>query len=339
MPAPSKKSSPTKPKPKPKPPNPLIHEQVLASVLADNTRIAYAQGWRRWEVFCAARGLRVLPARAADVAQFLAETATEPGARGRLPALGTVMLWRSAINRRHVEANLKSPTGHAAVTNVCKGLARLRGGKTRRVKALREHHIKAMLQTCPRTPIGFRDAALIALGFAAALRRSEICGLTLADLEMINDLVGDDDCPKMFLHIRQSKTDQVGEGQKIAVPDGPNLRPLTRLKRWLIISEIDEAPLDTFIFQTMTRGGTLRGSPLHHADVARLVKKYARLIGLDPADVAGHSLRAGFVTSAAVHHARLDKIMEVTRHRNPNTVIKYIRDVDSFTDHAGQRFL
>ena len=65
----------------------------------------------------------------------------------------------------------------------------------------------------------------------------------------------------------------------------------------------------------------------------------AGMIGLDPDEISGHSLRAGFVTSAAVHHARLDKIMEITRHSNPETLMKYIRDVELFKDHAGKDFL
>ena len=63
------------------------------------------------------------------------------------------------------------------------------------------------------------------------------------------------------------------------------------------------------------------------------------MVGLDPKDISGHSLRAGFVTSAAVHRARIDKIMEVTRHTSPATVMQYIRDADAFSDHAGQDFL
>ena len=89
----------------------------------------------------------------------------------------------------------------------------------------------------------------------------------------------------------------------------------------------------------MMRGGGLRGRPLHHSDIPRLLKHYAKTIGLNSDEIAGHSLRAGFVTSAVVHHARLDKIMEITRHTNPETVIKYIRDVELFRDHAGKDFL
>jgi len=94
-----------------------------------------------------------------------------------------------------------------------------------------------------------------------------------------------------------------------------------------------------YLFQTFRKGGYLSGKPLNHCEIPRIVKKYAEKIGLSPGDYSGHSLRAGFVTSAAVHHARLDKIMEVTRHRNPATVLQYIRDASVFEDHAGAKFL
>ena len=83
----------------------------------------------------------------------------------------------------------------------------------------------------------------------------------------------------------------------------------------------------------------MRGRPLHPVDIPRLLKHYAETIGLNPDEISGHSLRAGFVTSAAVHHARLDKIMEITRHSNPEMVMRYIRDVGLFEDHAGKDFL
>ena len=137
------------------------------------------------------------------------------------------------------------------------------------------------------------------------------------------------------LRFRQSKTDQHGKGQRVAILDGRVVRPIRHLRLWLESSGIAKGPL----FQTMRRGGHLRGKPMHHSDIPRILKHYAALIGLDPKDIAGHSLRVGFVTSAAVHHARLDKIMEVTRHKNPATVMRYIRDADAFADHAGQRFL
>ena len=210
----------------------------------------------------------------------------------------------------------------------------MRGAAPRRVRALREHHILDMLEQCGDSLIGLRNAAVIALGFSAALRRSEICALTIDDIQIMPPSKAGD-TRKMLVHVRKSKTDQSGRGQRIAVPEGRLIKPIKRLEDWLRAAGITRG----YVFQTMTRGGGLRGRPLHHSDIPRLLKHYAGAIGLDPGEVAGHSLRAGFVTSAAVHHARLDKIMEITRHSNPEMVMRYIRDEELFSDHAGKDFL
>ena len=139
----------------------------------------------------------------------------------------------------------------------------------------------------------------------------------------------------MMLHVRRSKTDPHGAGQRVAVMQGKAIRPIAHLERWLSASNISEG----FVFQTLLRGGVASRRPLDPGDVARIVKRHARMIGLDPREYSGHSLRAGFVTCAAVHHARIDKIMEVTRHKSAETLLKYIRDEDSFVDHAGAAFL
>ena len=78
---------------------------------------------------------------------------------------------------------------------------------------------------------------------------------------------------------------------------------------------------------------------MHVSDIGRLVKRYVRAIGLDPSDYSGHSLRTGFVTSAAAHGARLEKIMEITRHTSPRMVLRYVREAEAFEDHAGAAFL
>lgn len=312
-----------------------MHREALSSELSHNTRIAYQKGWSRFVDFCAEvhidNPLSVPPDK---VAQFFVHLATRPSPQsGVILAMGTVMLYKSAVNKKYLEAGKPSPTNHPVVVATLRGLARLRGSSSRKVDALREHHIKAMIQTCRDTLIGKRDAAIIAVGFAGALRRSEICNLIVDDVDFLDSRENDED--HMWLTIRQSKTDPQGKGQRVAILDGRVICPIKRLRLWLESSGIDKGPL----FQTMKRGGKLRGKPMHHSDIPRIVKHYAALIGLNPKDIAGHSLRAGFVTSAAVHHARLDKIMEVTRHTNPATVMRYIRDADAFADHAGQHFL
>ena len=310
-------------------------QEALSSELAHNTRIAYRKGWERFVDYCAAEHIPdPLSAPAEEVARFFVQLATHPNPQsGVVLSMGTVVLYKSAVNKKYLETGKPSPTNHPVVRSTLRGLARLKGSSVRRVEALREHHVEAMLQVCPDSPIGHRDAAIIALGFAGALRRSEICRLDADDVEFLD--AGEDHVDRMWLRIRQSKTDQAGKGQRVAILNGRVIRPVERLQLWLESSGISSGPL----FQTMKRGGRLRGRSMHHSDIPRIVKHYAAVIGLDPKDVAGHSLRAGFVTSAAVHHARLDKIMAVTRHTNPATVLRYIRDADAFADHAGQHFL
>ena len=312
-----------------------IHDIVLSSAVAPNTRLAYGKGWDCFTGYCARERVGdPLSASPETVAGFLLDCATQPRSeRGAPLSMGTVFLYSSAIAKRFTDAGRTSPTHHPTVRATLKGLSRLKGTAPRRVKALRAGQVRAMIAHCPDSVIGTRDAAVLALGFAAALRRSELCALRVDDVTI---LPRSRKRPRrMLLTIRRSKTDQNGKGQPVAVPEGRTVRPIDRVEAWLSASGVTEGPL----FRTMKRGGAVQERPLHHTDIPRLIKRYAASIGLDPNEVAGHSLRAGFVTSAAAHHARLDKIMAVTRHTNPATVMEYIRDADAFCDHAGNAFL
>ena len=320
-------------------------KDALDTSLAENTRAAYWKGWSRFAAWCRSRDLDPMAATPDDVAGFLVTMASEPRSprattgHGRPLALGTIRVLIAAINRRYREANRNSPAGDIRVRSVLRGLGRLEARRPRRVKALRVQEIARILARCDELAaevrhrvIAARDAAVIALGFAAALRRAEICALEVADLEFLRR---GEEVPGVFVHVRRSKTDQLGHGQRVAVPEGERIRTVSRLRAWLQLSGIARGPL----FRTMRRGGHVQGRPLHPTDVARMVKRWVRAIGLDPADYSGHSLRAGFVTSAAAHGARLDKIMEVTRHSGTGMVLRYIRQADAFEDHAGAGFL
>lgn len=306
-----------------------LFEQLQAASQADNTRIAYAKGWRCFVRHCERHGIAPLSATPEQAAEFFAEAASQPSsATGKPLSVATLTIYRSAISRRYAEAGCDSPAAGQEVKDVLRGIARLRDERPRQAAALRDHHLVAILKLCSGTPIGLRDAALLSVGFAAALRRSELCSLTVDDVEFEHE-------DRMVIRICRSKTDQVGEGQRVAVPEGKSVKPVSRLRAWLSAGRIREGCL----FQTMRRGGKPTGRPLHHSDVSRLVKHYATRIGLDPKEFSAHSLRAGFVTSAAAHHARLDKIMEVTRHRSADMVMRYVRDAEMWTDHAGAAFL
>lgn len=322
-------------------------EAVTASALSENTRRAYERGWQEFTDWCQTHDITPMDATPEQVASFMVWIANSPrphSTRAEYLTMGSLQVIKAAINRKFMDVNKPSPTRSGSVDSVMRGLTRIKGNKPRQVKALREVHIGKILRIIDasikrnireglpheRNARLFRDASLISLGFAGALRRSELIELQVDDIQRIPGTPR-----RLLLEIRRSKTDQEGQGQTIPILEGEYIRAVSRLDEWLEMAGID----DGYLFQTMRRGGALRGNQMHSSDVPRLLKQYAALIGLNPDEIAGHSLRAGFVTSAAAHRAPLHKIMEVTRHTQPATVMKYIRDTELFDDHAGIDFL
>jgi integrase len=169
-------------------------------------------------------------------------------------------------------------------------------------------------------------SALRLLGFATACRRSELVALDVEDLEAVE--------AGLHVTIRRSKTDQEGAGATIAVVNGSVACPVTALRAWLDAAGITTGPL----FRSIRKGGKV-GARLTAQSVAHIVKFHAARVGLNPADFSGHSLRAGFLTSAAKRGASIFKMMDVSRHRSVETLRGYVRDAELFKDHAGAGLL
>lgn len=122
---------------------------------------------------------------------------------------------------------------------------------------------------------------------------------------------------------------------EIAIPRGFRLRPVEAVQAWLAAAEISTGP----VFRAVALGGKVSDLALTGDSAARVVKKYARAVGLDVEAYSGHSLRAGYVTSAVEANAPLLKIAEQTRHRSLDMIRVYSRRVDLFRDHSGAAFL
>jgi integrase len=135
--------------------------------------------------------------------------------------------------------------------------------------------------------------------------------------------------------IRRSKTDQEGQGQEVAIPRGAKLRPVECVQVWRAAAEISAGP----VFRPVLKGSRVQSIALTARSVANIVKVYAELTGLDPAEFSGHSLRSGFLTSAAEAGASVFKMMEVSRHKSMDTLRGYVRRADLFREHAGAAFL
>ena len=89
----------------------------------------------------------------------------------------------------------------------------------------------------------------------------------------------------------------------------------------------------------MRRGAVVTPSPLSARSIGDLVKRYAAKAGYRPEDFAGHSLRAGFLTSAAENGASVFRMMDVSRHKSVESVRGYVRRAEEFKDHPGSGLL
>ena len=319
-----------------------LRGRLREAAQARNTRIAYDSAWSAWSAHCDREGIEdPLDATPEEVCTWFERLGCEPSpGSGKLLAVSTMGQYRCALSRRYSTVGRPLP-GDAGVREILAAVERVRGTPPRQVRALREHQVLAMIEAALATSPaeatrGLRDAAMLALGFSAALRRSELAALLVSDLRRHSP--GADGTERILLRIRRSKTDQAGRGHHIPVIDGSAVRAVSRVRGWLAAAGHDSDP-DAPLYQGMYRGGRLTGHPITGDDVARVVKRYAREIGLEPRHYAGHSLRAGFVTSAAAHGSRIDRIMAITRHKSTEMVASYIRVVDVFEDHAGAAFL
>jgi integrase len=93
------------------------------------------------------------------------------------------------------------------------------------------------------------------------------------------------------------------------------------------------------LFRPVAKGGRLGAKRLTDQSVCDIVKAYAERVGLKSADFGAHSLRAGFLTSAARRGASVFKMRDVSRHKSMDVLQAYVRDADLFRDHAGAGLL
>lgn len=285
---------------------------------APRTMTGYNNDWKHFTEWCAKYGLPTLPADQETVCLFLAAMVER-----KLKA-GTIKHMISAIGYHHDAADHPSPTRMPRVRQIHAGLKRELGTMPLRKTPLLPAHLLKIRAALPQNLRGLRDAAILLLGFAGALRKSELTGLDVADLTFRPE-------GGMQLLLRRAKTDKARAGQRVAImPAGnPEICPITTLRTWLERAEITEGPL----FRMVTTTGQVYNLRLGESAVAGIVKRAVKRIGLDPATFSSHSLRRGMITSA-IHggadpwrvgrHARQDSIV---------TTMMYVAETDGFTDN------
>ncbi|WP_245921006.1 site-specific integrase [Melghirimyces profundicolus] len=284
---------------------------------ASNTAKSYRGDWKDFTAWCEARALSPLPAEPQTVALYLADLAERR-------KTSTLQRRLSAISQAHQSAGYDSPTNAHLVRTVWAGIRRAKGMYQEGKAPILVEDLRQIAETLPDTLTGKRDRALLLVGFAGGFRRSELVSVDVGDVQTV---------PRgIVIHLRRSKTDPEGRGEKVGLPRGtrPGTCPVRAMEDWLRAAEITEGP----VFRPINRHGRVRNRRLTDRSVALIVKKAVAAIGLDPKEFSGHSLRAGIATSAAMAGKDERAIMKQTRHKSAQMVRRYIRDGELFNENA-----
>lgn len=281
------------------------------------TRTAYTTDYATFATWTASRGLASMPASQSVVAVYVASMAD------RDSAYATIARAVAGIGHEH------RAQGHAwdvgpAVREVLAGIRRRIGVAQVKKSPVLADDLGALVSTLGVDLLGLRDRALLTLGWFSATRRSEVVALDVADVSFTRE--------GLIVTICKSKTDQEGVGRLVGVPyaSDPARCPVRSLQAWMTAATITSGP----VFRAVNRHGRVASGRLSGRTVARVVQRSALAAGLDPAKYGGHSLRAGFATSAAAKGKSLDAIMKQTGHRSERIARGYIRHADLFTDNA-----
>jgi integrase len=257
-----------------------------------------------------------LPASAAMIASYIA-------AYAGVLAVATITRRVATLSKAHQAMGEQNPCQSALVKATLRGLRRKQGTAQKQAKPLLKEKLFAILDLMGDSLKDVRDRALLLLGFAGGFRRSELVGLDVADIEIVRQGI--------IITLRHSKTDQDGAGRKIGIPHGRTQHcPVAAATAWLERSEITQGA----VFCPVTRYGHLQPVRLSGDAVSEVIRERLAAIGIDPEGYSGHSLRAGFATSAAQAGVSTLKIRAQTGHASDAMLGRYIRDGELFIGNA-----
>lgn len=293
---------------------------------AENTKKAYRSDWNHFCAWCDENGLKAMPATIDTVTLYITSCAD----RYKVTTLERRL---ASISQAHKTAGLESPAlvSREPLHSVWSGIVRSKSRLKQKVAPVLTEDIKLMIDHLPRnadepgnplTLSSLRDRALLLVGFAGAMRRSELAGLHVEDLQFTPD--------GLRVLIRQSKTDQEGRGQVVGLVHGANplTCPVRAVRAWMRAAGIHSGP----VFRSINRHGNVADKAITGRSIARIIKGTCLRCGLSPELYSGHSLRAGFTTQAARAGKAERVIMRHTRHKSEKMVREYIREGDLFNE-------
>jgi integrase len=296
---------------------------------AENTNKAYAADWKHFARWCRLKGAEPLPPSSEMIGLYLADLAA--------PTNGSPTLSVSTIERRlsglawnYAQRGFTLDRKNRHIASVLAGIKRKHARPPVQKEAILAEDILAMVATLPYDLRGLRDRAILLIGYAGGLRRSEIISLD----------VHKDDTPgsggwieimeKGALLTLNAKTGwrevEIGRGSK------NQTCPVHALEQWLHFAKIDFGP----VFVGTSRDGKRASDKrLNDRHVARLIKRTVLDAGIRAdlpekerlAHFSGHSLRAGLASSAEVDERYVQKQLG---HASAEMTRRYQRRRDRF---------
>lgn len=285
---------------------------LALAAYSEATRRAYDTDFALFADWCGKQHppLSSLPAAPETVAGWLAVLAEA----GYHPA--TVRRKLAAVSTMHRLSGHPTPTDSAMVKVVHRGIRRTRSCAPTRKNALHREPLTVVLARIGDSELSdLRDRALLLIGYSAALRRSELVALDVADIEATAD--------GLIVTVRRSKTDQESLGARVGLAAGntPATCPMRAWVAWRDAAGLVDGPA----FRGVNRHGQVSAERLYAGSVARIVKRRAAAAGLDADSFSGVSLRAGFATAASMAGVPTQAIMHQGRWRSSTSVDTYVR--------------
>jgi integrase len=307
-------------------------EHYAAGTLADSTIYTMKQYFGIFTRWAQAMGLSSLPASPETVAVFLAaladglvearwtdKTGHEHVSKKPHKWSGCEFHYRS-IRKAHRDAGLDFPDRHPAILKVLHGIAHRNGKLVRRVKPLELDGLRQVMTYLRDRRIddlqAARDRVIFTLGFFGALRRSEIVAAKVEDIEFTD--------AGIVLTIPKSKEDAYAKSEKLAIyaQNDPLVDPVRILKDYLARTELKSGHL---VRRIDPRSDCMSAKGMRPESLRKLMKERLEAAGLDPEAYGTHSLRAGFITTAAAQGTPVHRIMRQSRHRDRRVAETYIR--------------
>jgi integrase len=297
------------------------------SAQADNTQRAYAADWRHFASWLRRQGLAETPPDPEAVGLYLAAQVERRGAE---LAVATLERRLSGIAWRYRQLGQPLEIRDRHIATVLAGIRRRHGRPPSQKAAVFADELLAMLATLDMDLRGLRDRAILAIGFAGGLRRSEIVGLDCGPNQTEDGSGWVEVFPEGALLTIRGKTGwrdvEIGRGSR------PDTCPVALLETWLRLGRIGHGPLFRAIAR---RNGGVSGARLTDKHVVRLVKTCALAAGLrgDLTEgerrvaFGGHSLRAGLASSAQIEEAHVQKHLG---HASAEMTRRYQRKRDRF---------